>query len=443
MSRNSAKLLHSVLPWALLTAAAVPVTIPEAHAAEIGAAAGSPTATLPLAEVLRLYKENQAKSQDKEVRPPVAATVGKLELAGRLLEGAIDVTAHVELSVLAADGWVTVRLLQKDAATRITRLPTVEHGVFSIAGGYLCFVTDKPGAYAFDLGFLTSAQATGPKRKAEIAYPDAALAVLKVRFDEHLFALGGGERIEDGDGYTVYPQGNRFSVQWEHTAAARLVSKAAARRPPVEPVVTAAHASVVSTLEGRRIGRLLYALHFEGSRTIDFTIPPHQTVDKVFLNGASVPFRMVDRTVTLPVNPARAGDESARVELVLVEAQGGYALSGRLDYAFPAASWNVNDLFVTLSLPQVFNYQWEAGSLAPVPESTEVEFTQRIPTPGKRIHLHQQLLSTGASARIAYTVDLSGSYYRGGLAGSSSPATGMLVAPTAVISSDPKSVRTE
>ena len=173
MSRNSAKLLHSVLPWALLTAAAVPVTIPAAHAAELGAAAGSQTATLPLAEVLRLYKENQAKSEDKEVRPPVAATVGKLELAGRLLEGAIDVTAHVELSVLAADGWVTVRLLQKDAATRITRLPTVEHGVFSIAGGYLCFVTDKPGAYAFDLGFLTSAQATGPKRKAEIAYPDA------------------------------------------------------------------------------------------------------------------------------------------------------------------------------------------------------------------------------------------------------------------------------
>lgn len=440
MSRKSAKLLHSFLPWALLTGLSLP-----AHAAE--PAVGNQTATLPLAELLRLYKENQAKSEDKEVRPPVAATVGKLELAGRLLEGAIDVTAHVELSVLAADGWVTVRLLQKDAATRITRLPTVEHGVFSIAGGYLCFVTDKPGAYAFDLGFLTAAQATGNKRKAEIAYPDAALAMLKVRFDEHLFTLGGGgggDRIEDGDGYTVYPQGNRFAVQWEHTLAAR-ATKATARRPPVEPVVTAAHASVVSTLEGRRIGRMLYELHFEGARTIDFTIPPHQTVEKVFLNGASVPFRMVERTVTLPVNPARAGDESARVELVLVEAQGGYALSGRLDYAFPAASWNVNDLFVTLSLPQVFNYQWEAGSLAPVPQvqqTAEVEYTQRIPTPGKRIHLHQQLLSTGASARIAYTVDLSGSYYRGG-ATSPSPATSLIAAPEAVTTPDPKTLRTE
>lgn len=427
--RNVARLL----PWTLLLCTAT------GSAAELGAQ----TATLPLSEVLRLYKENQAKDEAKEVRPPVAATVGKLELAGRLLEGAIDVTAHVELSVLAADGWVTVRLLQKDAATRITRLPTVEHGVFSIAGGYLCFVTDKPGAYSFDVGFLTAAQATGTRRKAEIAYPDAALAVLKVRFDEHLFALGSGDRIEDGDGYMLYPQSNRFSVQWEHTAAARATSKAAARRPPVEPVVTAAHASVVSTLEGRRIGRLLYELHFEGARTIDFTLPPRQTVEKVFLNGASVPFRMVERTVTLPVNPARAGDESARVELVLVEEQGGYALSGRLDYAFPAASWNVNDLFVTLSLPQVFNYQWEAGSLAPVSKSDDVEYTQRIPTPGKRIHLHQQLLSTGATARIAYTVDLSGSYYRGGSSPGTPAATNLMAAPEAVTSPDPKTLRTE
>jgi hypothetical protein len=170
---------------------------------------------------------------------------------------------------------------------------------------------------------------------------------------------------------------------------------------------------VVSTLEGRRIARLLYELRFEGARTIAFTIPPRQNVEKVFVNGASVPFRMNERTVNLPVTPARAGDESARVELTLIEEQGGYALSGRLDYAFPAASWNINDLYVTLSLPQVYNYQWEGGSLAPAESTPDAEYTQRIPTPGKRIRLHQQLLSSAASARIAYTVDLSGSYYRG------------------------------
>lgn len=373
------------------------------------------TATLPLAEVLRLYKENQAKSEvtDKEARPPISGTVGKLELTGRLLEGAIAVTAHVELSVLPADGWVTVRLLRKDAATRITRLPTVENGVFSIKDGYLCFITEKPASYSFDIGFLTAAQVTGARRRAQIAYPDAALAVLKVRFDEDLFTLASTDRIEESDGYTLYPQSNSFAVIWERNAKAAVTPKAANHRPPVEPIITAAHASVVSTLEGRRIARLLYDLRFEGARTIAFTIPARQTVEKVFVNGASVPFKMAERTITLPVTPARSGEDSARLELVIHEDQGGYALSGRLDYSFPTASWSINDLYVTLNLPVVYNYQWEGGSLAPVESTPDAEYTQRIPTPGKGIKLHQQLLSSAATARIAYTVDLSGSYYRG------------------------------
>lgn len=384
------------------------------HGGRAAADGAGNTATLPLAEVLRLYKENQAKTdgQTKDVRPPVAGAVGKLELTGRLLEGAIDVTAHVELSVLSTEDWVTVRLLRKDAATRITRLPTVENGVFSIKDGYLCFITDKPSSYSFDFSFLTAAQVTGARRKAQIAYPDAALAVLKVRFDEGLFALASADRIEEGDGYTLYPQSNSFAVIWERNAKAA-ATKAAVHRPPVEPIISAAHASVVSTLEGRRIARLLYELRFEGARTIAFTIPARQTVEKIFVNGASVPFKMVDRTISLPVTPARSGDESARLELVIHEDQGGYALSGRLDYSFPAASWSINDLYVTLNLPQVYNYQWEGGSLAPVESTPDAEYTQRIPTPGKGIKLHQQLLSSAATARIAYTVDLSGSYYRG------------------------------
>ena len=379
------------------------------------ASAGSPSATLPLSEVLRLYKENQAKAQTQETKPPLTASVGKLELSGRLLENAIDVSAHVELSVLDAQGWVTVRLLRKDAAIRITKLPTVPNGVLAVVDGMLSFMTDKPGAYSFDFGFLATAQVKGSRRSAEVVYPAAALAQLKLRFDENLFALGNTDRSEDGDGYTLYPQSNRFEIVWDRNPKAAAVTRQAAARPPIEPVVTTANASVVSTLEGRRIIRVRYALQFEGARTIDFTLPPRQSLDKVFVNGASVPFHVKGSTLSLPVTPARAGDESARVELVLSELQGGYALSGRLDYSFPAVSWNVNDLFVTLSLPQVFNYQWEGGSLATVDSGSEVEFTQRIPTPGKSIHLHQQLLSSAATVRVAYTVDLTGNYYRGGV----------------------------
>lgn len=377
----------------------------------------TPSATLPLPEVLRLYRENEARGEPKAPRTPLVASVGKIELTGRLLEGAVDVTAHVELSVLEAEGWVTVRLFKKDAATRVSRLPTVENGVFSVIDGYLCFLTSKAGAYSFDLGFLTAAQVQGARRRAEISYPAAALAVLKLRFDEHLFALQNGDRMEEGDGYTLYPQSNRFELLWERSAAASGPKKQATRRPPIEPVITTAHASVVSTLEGRRMLRVLYTMQLEGTRPIEFTIPARQTIDKVFLNGASIPFARTERGLSLAISPARAGDESARVELLLSEPQGGYALSGRLQYELPAASWNINDLYVALNLPPVFNYQWEGGSLAPAEAFADAEFTQRIPTPGKRIHLHQQLLTGPASVRINYTVDLSGRYYRGGSGG--------------------------
>lgn len=372
-----------------------------------------PSATLPLPEVLRLYRENEAKKDAKEAAAPMAASVGKLELVGRLLEGAVDVQAHVELSVLAADGWVTVKLLKKDPAMRISRLPTVEHGVFAVVDGYLCFLTNKAATYAFDVSFLTTAQMVGARRRAEISYPAAALSVLKLRFDAHLFSLQTGDRIEEGDGFTLYPQGNRFELLWERSGADRGPQKQVARRPPIEPVITAAHASVVSTLEGRRLLRVLYTMQLEGTRPVEFSLPPRQTLEKVFLNGASIPFRIEKGLLAVPVSPARAGDESARVELVLSEAQGGYALSGRLDYAFPTASWNINDLYVTLNLPPVFNYQWEGGSLAPREAFSDAEYTQRIPTPGKRIFLHQQLLTGAAAVRIAYTVDLSGRYYSG------------------------------
>lgn len=372
-----------------------------------------PSATLPLPEVLRLYRENEAKKEGKELRAPLEASVGKLELSGRLLDGAVDVQAHVELSVLAVDGWVTVRLLKKDAATRISRLPSVENAVFAVVDGYLCFLTNKASSYSFDFGFLTAAQTTGTRRRAEISYPAAAMAVLKLRVDEHLFALANGDRIEDGDGYSLYPQGNRFDLQWERSSAESGPKKQVVRRPPIEPVITTAHASVVSTLEGRRMLRVLYSMQLEGTRSVVFAVPARQRVDKVFLNGASIPFKIDQGKLDVAVSPARAGDASARVELLLNEGQGGYALSGRLEYEFPAASWNVNDLFVTLNLPPVFNYQWEGGSLAPSESFADAEYTQRIPTPGKRIHLHQQLLSGSAAVRIAYTVDLSGRFFNG------------------------------
>ena len=58
------------------------------------ALAADPTAaeaTVPLHEILRLYREtDEAKRKTEEAPPPVRATVHKLDLQGRLLDRAID-----------------------------------------------------------------------------------------------------------------------------------------------------------------------------------------------------------------------------------------------------------------------------------------------------------------------------------------------------------------
>ncbi len=56
----------------------------------VAGAQDEPTASLPLEEVLRLYKENEESQREEKVDPPFAATVNKMELFGRLLEGGIE-----------------------------------------------------------------------------------------------------------------------------------------------------------------------------------------------------------------------------------------------------------------------------------------------------------------------------------------------------------------
>jgi hypothetical protein len=377
--------------------------------ARVAAADGAPSATLPLEEVLRLYRASEAKDSDDEP-PPLRATVGKLEMSGRLLDGAIEIAAQVEVTVLG-DGWTTVPLFEKDARTSVARLPSVDGASFAVVGGQLAMVTAKAGTYRFEVALRKAAVARGPRQRVEIACGGAALALLRLRFDDNLFRLEGG--VPDGDGVVLYPQDGRFAIEWERLGPARARAEERPRRPPVESVVSAAHASIVATLDGRTLTRLLYQLRLEGAQSIEIALAEGQTLERAFVNGAAVPLAPRGRALRVEVAPARAGDESARLELVLGEKPGGWFLSGQRDYALPSLSWGVNELWVTLSLPQVFNYKWAGGSLAPADKAPEVEWSHAIPTPGKAVTLHQQLVAGGATARIAYTVDLSDSYYKG------------------------------
>ncbi len=400
---------------ALLALAALCLT-PAARAEDPPVAAAR--ASLPLEEVLRLVRENERAREPRPAAAPVGAAVSRLLLAGRLLEDAVDLSAHVELAVLAEEAWTRVPLLRLSPQLHLSALPTVEGGELLVDRGELVFLTRTPGRYAFDLGLLLLARVEGDARVAELGVAGAALARLDLAWDEGLFRLLGDGARRGSEGAALFPSGDRLRVRWA-ARAPRALSRAAAEpaeRPPVESVITAAHASSVTTLEGRRLTRIQYQLRFEGRKPLSFRLPPGATVEKVYLNGASVPFALADGTLALEVAPPRVGDQSGRLELVLSDQPGAFHLSGRLALGLPAASWQLDELEVSLHLPPVFDYAWAGGSLAldEGQDAAEVAWDHSLPTPGKVLRFRQSLVSSAPDVAVRYTVALEGQYYRGG-----------------------------
>src|SRR5262249_37758720 len=142
-------------------------------------------------------------------------------------------------------------------------------------------------------------------------------------------------------------------------------------------------------------------------------LPEAQKLEKVFLNGVSIPFSVRDHTLQLTLEPARAGDQSGKLELVLTEQLGRYHLSGMLYLTVPRAEWPVNEMYLELHLPPVFHYKRVGGSMEDVESPPWVDFTQKIPTPGKQISFHQFLIASSApEVQLAYDVELTGNYFR-------------------------------
>jgi hypothetical protein len=394
---------------ALLLALLVPAAAP-AEALAGAAAPEAGTVTLPLAQLQALEAAARTAEHPAPAAPPVRATVNRLEISGRLLDAGLDASAQVEVTVVG-DGWVTVPLFDVRPGTQLASLPTVEGGLVAVVDHRLCLVAEKGGAYAFSLRWLERPAVAGRARRLALRLPAGSPAVLKLQHDESLFRLASEPLRDDGAGAVVYPVDGRLELAWEQLPRVQARSRETAR-PPVEPVITEGHASVVATLDGRRITRVLYRLRFEGEKAFAVTLPAGQAVERVFLNGAARPFTRAGDVLSLPVRSARAGDQTATVELVTSEARSGYPLSGTLSFTLPQPQWGLNDLFVTLHLPSVFEYRWSGGSLAAVDEAPAVAYAWEIPTPGRTVALHQQLVSSFASVQVAYTVDLASSYYR-------------------------------
>ncbi len=362
-------------------------------------------ATVPLQELLRLYRAEQASTGAAKAPPPVRATVQKCEMVGRLLQNALEVTAQLEVVVLTQNEWVQVPLLEKDTRTSFVRLPTVESATLSVIAGQLVLVTEKPGRYQFEIVFRKSA-ATAGTRSVDLRVSESAQASLKLHFDESLFRV---TQAPDGDGATLYPEQGRFSVNWTAVQLAQIQKR---QRPPVESKVTQAVGEVISAMSGKTLTRIVYTLRLEGVRPLDLTLPAGEGLERVYLNGSPVAATLKSQSLHVEATPARSGDDTATLEIVTSHQQAGYGLSGAIDYQFPVTSWPCDELFITLHLPLAFNYQWSGGSLSPSEKTPEQTFSYELPTPGKAVALHQQLVDGLPSARVKYSVDLAQSYFR-------------------------------
>ena len=390
--------------------------LPVAAGAE-NAAAGveKASATLPLEKILELYRERDAVERAPDAAPPVAAALQKLELTGRLLADGIDFGAHFEVTVLGDEQWVSVPLLAYDGGSHVSSLPTVQGGAFAVSEGQLVFLTQKRGRYSFDLSFHRAAVKQDRERRVAFSHGGAALATCRLEIDAGLFDLRTEEVVEVRDGVVVFSRGDAFEIAWEVREEAEREMDEPAVAPEIESVISRVHASTVSTLEGRRITRVLYELRFAGHKPIAIDLPADYTLERAFLNGVATALEPEAGRVELEVAAARAGEAGGTLELVLAQSGGIFHLAGDMHFDLPAASWPTHELFLSLHLPRVFDYAWAGGSLEPLANAPRAAYSYRVPLPGKPFHFHQVLIDASApDLDLDYEVDLEGHYFQEG-----------------------------
>jgi len=394
---------------AVLLALAAPAV---GRAAEPASAPQGGEATLPLEEILRLYR-----AQDEEAKPdpapPLRAAVQGAELTATLLQDALEVEASLQVVVLAEDNeWTAVELLGVAGTTHLASLPAMTSGMLVVRDGKLVFLTRKAGRYPIKVSFLEQAVAADALRKARIALPASAPAELRVRFSSELFALAQEPVRQDAGGALVLPRNGAFEVAWRTLEVASREPEPAEPAAAADPVIPYARASSVATLEGERITRMAYDLRFSGRRTLELELPAGESVQQAYLNGRAVPFTVEGNKLAISVAPARPGGDRAQLELVLTQDVPNFLLSGTLQVELPAPAWPTSELSLELHLPEVFQYEWSGGSLSPAEKIQRVAYVYDIPEPGRTLGFHQYLVRRSMpDVTLRYAVDLDGRYF--------------------------------
>jgi hypothetical protein len=365
--------------------------------------------TIPLQELLPLYTQRQEQARPQ---PPAEALVVKSQLKGRLTSNALLVEAHFEVEVLASERWTQVRLLQLDADTYLTALPTLEGATVGAMDGQLTLVTREPGRYSFDVSLALRPTGTGPERQVRLRFgPHVTPVPLQLEADASAFTLtepgsSGGEDSE------VYPRQGVLRVGWRTAVAPKVARQVV--RPPLEPTIPEAQASWVSTLEGKASVRVRYALRLDREQELELELPEGHRLERVLLDSVPLVPSDKDGRLKLKVAPARFGETEAALEVVLARDLGVFHLSGRLKLALPRVSWPVATLRARAHFPTVFNYRREGGSMELVEaEEAGAGLETRTPLPGKVLHFRQYLVAASApTLELGYSVDISQSYFR-------------------------------
>ncbi|HYO55481.1 hypothetical protein [Archangium sp.] len=369
----------------------------------------SGSATIPLQELLPLYAQ---RPEQAPPAPPADALVVKSQLKGRLTAEALLVDAHFEVEVLASGRWTQVRLLRLDADTYLTALPTLENATVGALEDQLSLVTREPGRYSFDVSFVLRPMGSGPERQVQLRFgPHVTPVPLRLEADASAFTLiepsaSGGEASE------VYPRQGVLRIGWRTAAAPKVARQVV--RPPLEPSIPEAHASWVSTLEGKAAVRVRYALRLDREQELELELPEGHRLERVLLDSVPLVPGEKDGRLKLKVAPARFGETEASLEVVLAKDLGVFHLSGRLKLALPRVSWPVATLQARAHFPAVFNYRREGGSMEQY-EATGADGgpETQTPLPGKVLHFRQYLVAASApTLELGYSVDISQSYFR-------------------------------
>jgi hypothetical protein len=369
----------------------------------------SGSATIPLQELLPLYAR---RPEQAPPAPPTDALVVKSQLKGRLTADALLVEAHFEVEVLASEHWTQVRLLRLDADTYLTALPTLENATVGALEDQLTLVTREPGRYSFDVSLVLRPTGSGPERQVQLRFgPHVTPVPLRLEADATAFTVteppaAGGEDSE------VYPRQGVLRIGWRTAVAPKVARQVV--RPPLEPSIPEAHASWVSTLEGKAAVRVRYALRLDREQELELELPEGHRLERVLLDSVPLVPAEQDGKLKLKVAPARFGETDASLEVVLARDLGVFHLSGRLKLALPRVSWPVATVQARAHFPAVFNYRREGGSMEQYEETgTGGGLETQTPLPGKVIHFRQYLVAASApTLELGYSVDISQSYFR-------------------------------